>query len=139
LQAETEDQPEPPAGTPGRRRTRRADRPLSALAPTDPLPSWLWHEEPMTAALADRDMSTVYRLLQEYGLSQRAIAARTNQSQSEISEVMSGRRIVSYDVLVRIADGLSVSRGYLGLAYYAPTPCQRATEPEAGGTEPDRP
>jgi transcriptional regulator with XRE-family HTH domain len=76
----------------------------------------------MTTALAERDMATVFRLLQEHGLSQRSIAARTGQSQSEISEVMSGRRIVSYDVLARIADGLGVSRGYLGLAYYAPGP-----------------
>ena len=74
----------------------------------------------MTAALAERDMATVFRLLQEHGLSQRSIAARTGQSQSEISEVMSGRRIVSYDVLARIADGLGVSRGYLGMAYHAP-------------------
>ena len=74
----------------------------------------------MAAALAERDMATVYRLLQEQGLSQRSIAARTGQSQSEISEVMSGRRIVSYDVLARIADGLGISRGYLGMAYCAP-------------------
>ena len=79
----------------------------------------------MAAALAERDMATVYRLLQEQGLSQRSIAARTGQSQSEISEVMSGRRIVSYDVLARIADGLGISRGYLGMAYCPPGPYPR--------------
>jgi transcriptional regulator with XRE-family HTH domain len=88
----------------------------------------------MTRALAERDMATVFRLLQEYGLSQRGIASRTGQSQSEISEVMSGRRIVSYDVLVRIADGLAISRGYLGLAYFAPGPYPRPEDPEPHST-----
>ena len=126
--AQTDDEPDHPTAdpsTPVRPRRgvrRRADRPLYALEPTDPLPTWLWHEPQMTKALAERDMATVFRLLQECGLSQRGIAARTGQSQSEISEVMSGRRIVSYDVLVRIADGLAISRGYLGLAYCAPEP-----------------
>jgi predicted XRE-type DNA-binding protein len=129
--AQTEDETHPPTADPSRpkRSRRRADRPLSFLPATEPLPAWLWHEPPMTEALALRDMATVYRLLQENGLSQRSIAARTGQSQSEISEVMSGRRIVSYDVLVRIADGLGVPRGYLGLAYHAPGPYPR---PDAG-------
>jgi predicted XRE-type DNA-binding protein len=132
--AKTEDETHPPTADPSRpkrSRRRRADRPLSFLPATEPLPAWLWHEPAMTEALAGRDMATVYRLLQEHGLSQRSIAARTGQSQSEISEVMSGRRIVSYDVLVRIADGLGVSRGYLGLAYHPPGPYPR---PEAGAT-----
>jgi predicted XRE-type DNA-binding protein len=120
--AQTEDVTHPPTADPSRpgRSRRRADRPLSLLPATSPLPTWIWHEPAMTAALAERDMAGVFRLLQNHGLSQRGIAARTGQSQSEISEVMSGRRIVSYDVLARIADGLGVSRGYLGLAYYAP-------------------
>jgi len=37
--------------------------------------------------------------------------------QSEVSEILAGRRIVSYEVLARIADGLGVPRGYLGLQY----------------------
>jgi transcriptional regulator with XRE-family HTH domain len=50
-------------------------------------------------------------------MSQRRIAAMTGQSQSEISEILSGRRVVSYDVLLRIADGLGVPRGLMGLAH----------------------
>jgi predicted XRE-type DNA-binding protein len=120
--AQPEDTTDPPTADPSRpgRSRRRADRPLSRLPATSPLPTLLWHEPSMAAALAERDMATVYRLLQEQGLSQRSIAARTGQSQSEISEVMSGRRIVSYDVLARIADGLGIPRGYLGMAYCAP-------------------
>ncbi len=37
--------------------------------------------------------------------------------QSEVSEVLAGRRVMAYDVLVRIAEGLGVERGWMGLAY----------------------
>lgn len=78
----------------------------------------VWQRKDMRSALAKRDMATVYRLLQRFGVSQRAIAARTGQSQSEISEIISGpRQVVSYDVLERIAIGLSIPRGWMGLAY----------------------
>jgi hypothetical protein len=39
------------------------------------------------------------------------------QSQSEVSEVLKGRRVMAYDVLVRIAQGLDVPRAWMGLAY----------------------
>jgi transcriptional regulator with XRE-family HTH domain len=58
-----------------------------------------------------------FKLLQRVGVSQRRIASLTGQSQSEISEIISGRQVMAYDVLVRIADGLGVPRGHLGLAY----------------------
>ena len=70
----------------------------------------------MLRALAERDIPTVYRLLQRHGASQRAIAERTGQAQSEISEILNGRRVISYDLLARIADGLDVPRGWMGLA-----------------------
>jgi transcriptional regulator with XRE-family HTH domain len=77
----------------------------------------VWKRADMRAALAARDISAVFRLLQRMGVSQRHIAALTGQSQSEISEILAGRQVVSYDVLARIADGLGVPRGCLGLAY----------------------
>jgi transcriptional regulator with XRE-family HTH domain len=77
----------------------------------------LWRRADMRAALAARDIAAVFRLLQRVGVSQRRIAALTGQSQSEISEILGGRQVVSYDVLTRIADGLGVARGSLGLAY----------------------
>ena len=72
------------------------------------------------SAAANRDIAAMYRLLQRYGFSQRSIAAMTGQSQSEISEILSGRRVVSYDLLLQIADGLGVRRGLMGLAYDPP-------------------
>jgi transcriptional regulator with XRE-family HTH domain len=72
----------------------------------------------MRLALAARDIGTVFRILQKVGVSQRAIAARTGQSQSEVSEIIAGHRhVVSYDVLERIAVGLGIPRGWMGLAY----------------------
>ncbi|MBV8932303.1 MAG: helix-turn-helix transcriptional regulator, partial [Kutzneria sp.] len=71
----------------------------------------------MRNALAARDVSSVYRQLRRVGVSQRQIAAMTGQSQSEVSEILKGRQVMAYDVLARIADGLGVPRGYMGLAY----------------------
>jgi len=79
-----------------------------------------WDEPDMRRALADRDISAVYRLLRRVGMSQRHIAALTGQSQSEVSEILRGRQVMAYDVLVRVADGLGIPRGYMGLAYDPP-------------------
>ncbi len=80
------------------------------------------HEVLRTAAarraLAERDISTVYRLLNAAGVQQRQIAELTGQKQSEVSDiVLGGRRVVGYDVFVKIADGLDIPRGWMGLAY----------------------
>jgi transcriptional regulator with XRE-family HTH domain/tetratricopeptide (TPR) repeat protein len=71
----------------------------------------------MRVALAKRDISEVYRLLGRAGVSQRQIAALTGQNQSEISDISQGRQVQAYDLLARIADGLGIPRGYMGLAY----------------------
>jgi hypothetical protein len=91
----------------------------------------VWEREDMRRFLAARDIGSVYRLLQRSGVSQRAIAARTGQSQSEISEIIAGhRQVVSYDLLERIALGLGVPRGWMGLAYEH----DQVDEPVSGGT-----
>lgn len=88
-----------------------------------PLPEPGWYDgDPMRAALAARDIAAVYRLLVRRGMSQRAIAAATGTAQSEVSEIINGRRVHAYSVLSRIADGLGIPRGYMGLAASAPLP-----------------
>ncbi|MBW4722286.1 helix-turn-helix domain-containing protein [Saccharothrix obliqua] len=82
--------------------------------PIDPV---VWHGREMREALSRRDIGRVYRLLRRVGVSQRQIAACTGQGQSEISAITNGRQVQAYDVLERIADGLKIPRGYLGLAY----------------------
>jgi transcriptional regulator with XRE-family HTH domain len=71
----------------------------------------------MVRALAGHDLAAVFRHLSTMGLSQRKLAATIGMNQSGISEVLNGRRVRAYDVLVRIADGLGIPRGLLGLAY----------------------
>ncbi|MGH4000592.1 MAG: helix-turn-helix domain-containing protein, partial [Pseudonocardiaceae bacterium] len=55
------------------------------------------------------------------GVSQREIARRTGQSQSEVSEIMHrGRQVRDITVLERIADGLGVPRPFLRILADAP-------------------
>lgn len=68
-------------------------------------------------ALACRDIAEVYRILRDAGISQASIALATQQRESEVSEILAGRRVQSVAVLERIADGLGVPRGGMGLAY----------------------
>ncbi len=84
----------------------------------DSLPLEVWNTRAMRLALANRNIAAVYKLLQKHGVSQRQIAAFTQQSQGEISEIVAGRRVVtSYDLLVRIAEGFTIPRGWMGLVY----------------------
>ena len=86
----------------------------------------MWEDPEMRTALARREVSTVYRLLRRRGVSQRQIAAMTGQSQSEVSAILNGRQVMAFDALLRIADGLGVPRGYMGLAYDAATAAKAA-------------
>jgi transcriptional regulator with XRE-family HTH domain/tetratricopeptide (TPR) repeat protein len=68
-------------------------------------------------ALFQRGIAQVFRILRDAGVSQANIAVATGQKQSEISEIISGRQVQSVALLERIADGLGVPRGWMGLAY----------------------
>lgn len=93
----------------------------------------VWEDREMRDALARRDVSEIYRQLRRRGISQRQIAASTGQSQSEVSEILKGRQVIAYDVLARIADGLGIPRGYMGLAYDGATAMRvaSASDPQA--------
>ncbi len=71
----------------------------------------------MRAALASHAISMVYRLLNSAGVPQRRIAELTGQSQSEVSEILKGRRVMAYEVLVRICVGLGIPREAMGLGW----------------------
>ncbi|MGH3702279.1 MAG: helix-turn-helix domain-containing protein [Pseudonocardiaceae bacterium] len=72
----------------------------------------LFRRAEIRRVLAGLDIGALYRVLgTQAGLSQRQIAARTGQSQSEVSEIVAGhRRVESHPVLVRIARGLDIPR-----------------------------
>jgi transcriptional regulator with XRE-family HTH domain len=83
-------------------------------------------------ALAHHDIAAVYRILRDAGVSQASIAHATGQKQSAVSEIISGRQVQSVVLLERIADGLGVPRGWMGLAY-EPDPAPVAqTDPQTG-------
>lgn len=68
-------------------------------------------------AIAHRDITTVFRILREAGVSQTRLAHATGQQQSEISEIISGSQVQSVALLERIADGLGAPRGWMGPAF----------------------
>jgi len=66
----------------------------------------------MRDAIARRDITRVFKLLVEAGVMQLDIAALTDQRPGSVSEIVNGRPVRSYDLLVRIADGFGVPRGW---------------------------
>lgn len=109
----------PPGQVPHERSEAAATQRPATQRPA-PLPPSLWDDPRIEEALANRDIAAIFKFLQTLGISQRTIARYTAQSQSEISEVLAGRTVARYDVLVRIAIGLGIPRGRLGLAYDDP-------------------
>ncbi|MGH3909510.1 MAG: helix-turn-helix domain-containing protein, partial [Pseudonocardiaceae bacterium] len=92
-----------------------------------------WYTRPEARkALTARDITTVYQILYRSGVSQREIAGRTGQSQSEVSDILrGGRQVRDVEVLERIADGLGVPRPFLRLLTH--TPDETGAYPETKG------
>jgi transcriptional regulator with XRE-family HTH domain/tetratricopeptide (TPR) repeat protein len=86
---------------------------------------------PLRDVLAGRDMTALFRFLRRRGLSRARIAGLTGLSETRVRQIWQGRQqITSYEVLERLAHGLGIPRGYLGLGYTdaadtaAPVPAQ---------------
>ncbi|MCP3802287.1 helix-turn-helix domain-containing protein [Allokutzneria sp. A3M-2-11 16] len=88
-------------------------------APINPA---IWARPATRHALRTRDITTLFQHLQAAGVYQRRIARLTGMNQSDVSEITNGRQVQAYDVLARIADGLGIERGLMGLAYSDSTP-----------------
>jgi transcriptional regulator with XRE-family HTH domain len=84
------------------------------VPPIDPA---LYRREDVRRILAERDITGLYQVLKDAGVTQRQIATLSGQSQSEVSEILKGRQVMAYDVLVRIAEGLGIPREFMGLSY----------------------
>ncbi|MDT5026259.1 MAG: hypothetical protein QOE61_2685 [Micromonosporaceae bacterium] len=68
--------------------------------------------------LACQDVGAIFRFLRGTGWSLTAICGATGLSETRIRAVMRGaQRITSYEVLERVALGLRIPRGAMGLAY----------------------
>jgi transcriptional regulator with XRE-family HTH domain len=85
-----------------------------SVPPIDPA---LYQRDDVRAVLAERDIGALYRVLRDEGITQRRIAELTGQSQSEVSEILKGRRVRDVTVLERIAKGLGIPRELMGLSY----------------------
>ncbi|MGH4015170.1 MAG: hypothetical protein ACRDSL_14860 [Pseudonocardiaceae bacterium] len=104
--------------------TPPADRPpetTKAEQPTGLAPDWYTAPE-LKPALAGRDIGALYRWVNAAGVVQRRIAVLTGSSQSEVADIMTGRRVrvMAYDVFERAAEGLAVPRERMGLSYWGP-------------------
>ena len=84
----------------------------------------------MARALAERDMGAVVRIFRQWtGASQTDIGALVGMPQPHISDLeRGGRRITTFDLFERFAEGLGIPRGLLGLAEDGAS--QRAGETE---------
>jgi Helix-turn-helix domain len=74
------------------------------------IPQELWSHTEMTAALRERDIGRVFRLVARYsGASQTLLAIACLMTQPKISGIMRGTaRVESLEVFERIADGLEM-------------------------------
>jgi transcriptional regulator with XRE-family HTH domain len=71
----------------------------------------------MYQACVSRDITALFHAVVATGISQRRLAELVSMSQSEVSAIMNGRRVSAYDILLRVANGLGIERGLMGLAY----------------------
>lgn len=76
---------------------------------------------PMREILRCRDVGAVFRFLASRGWSRSRIGAATGLSETRVRAIARGdQQISSYEVLERIAEGLRIDRGLVGLAYREP-------------------
>jgi transcriptional regulator with XRE-family HTH domain len=87
-------------------------RQAGGTSPVDP--AFLVRPE-VRAALGGHDIGALFRMLGDHGWTQRTIATVTKMPQSSVSEIVKGRRVSDYRVLVRIADGLGIPRELMHL------------------------
>jgi hypothetical protein len=85
------------------------------------LPDWAWTRAEVRHVLGERDVSALFRAVQQYsGASQGRIAVATGLLQGRVSEIIKGTRTVtSLKLFQRIADGFTMpddARMLLGLA-----------------------
>jgi transcriptional regulator with XRE-family HTH domain len=99
-----------------------ADKVSGRAGDTPPVDLALFEREDVRRVLAALDVGGLYQVLgDDAGISQRQIAVLAGQSQSEVSEIVAGRRRVeSHQVLVRIAEGLGIPRELMGLSWWGP-------------------
>lgn len=75
----------------------------------------------MSDVLCSHDIGALFGFLATRGWSRTAIGTATGLDPNRVREIARRkRRVTSYEVLARIADGLGIERGLMGLAFIAP-------------------
>ncbi len=85
--------------------------------PIDPA---MWTRPDLQPLLVAHDFGALFRMLGEVGIGQRQIARLTGRSQPNISEIVHGRQVVSYDVLVALTKSLAIPLERMGLSWWGP-------------------
>ncbi|MGD9485611.1 helix-turn-helix domain-containing protein [Streptomyces sp. TRM70308] len=82
------------------------------------LPANVLEREDLRRALAEHDFAAAFALIKKWGgLSQNRIAAACQLTPGKVSTIVAGQQqVTSFDVICRIADGLSIPGHLLGLA-----------------------
>lgn len=79
--------------------------------------------EPTGDVLARHDITKIFRFMNSRGWSQNRLARASGLSEGAVRMILQGRRKVeSYGVLVRIAEGLSIPRDAMGLGQAGAAP-----------------
>ncbi|MGR8010417.1 helix-turn-helix domain-containing protein [Streptomyces hypolithicus] len=111
---------------------------MDAITP-GPLASDVLDRADVRAALIEHDFAAAFALIKKWGgLSQNRIASACQLTPGKVSTIISGsQRVTSFDVVRRIADGLRIPGGLLGLAP-RPWEHQQQTQhpPESPGARP---
>jgi len=102
--------------------SQSAARPLEGPGdtPAPPVASEWYARPELQPVLTGHDIGALFRALGETGVTQRQIARLTRRSQPNISEIIHGRQVMSYDVLVSITEGLGIPRERMGLSWWGP-------------------
>lgn len=102
---------------------------------SDPLDPALLARPDVRGFLAARDLGGFYRVLIENGWSQYRIARAIGTQQSQVWDIINGRRVADYDVLARISACFGIPREMMGLSYGAYADEVTGTEPPEGVDE----
>ncbi|GAA1801429.1 hypothetical protein GCM10009682_24170 [Luedemannella flava] len=87
------------------------------------VPAAWWRTEliegqPARDVVAARDIGAMLRFLRANGATVLGLSIATGLSETRVRAILSGaQRVTSYEVLERIATGLGIPRGVMGLAY----------------------
>jgi transcriptional regulator with XRE-family HTH domain len=113
------------------------------MAPTASIlradPQWwisgMYEGRPLRNCLAEQDIQSLFLFLRNHGYSRSMLAAATGITETRVRSIAQGKQLVrSYDVLMRIADGLGIDRGLLGLSHVSAGPDRGSSRLRDPGT-----